>query len=166
LVQVYFDSSVFVAIFMGENTGSCSGASIRAHLKELKRDKIKIYTSILTIQEVSVGTYRKGTVATDNFSKVHKLARITGITKEVALTAAKYEAHIKDQTAEGDQEDNKRRKWDCFHIAAAMELGCSVFYTCDDKQLKRKKQFGIKAMEFSYPVPKKPELFDSMSITN
>jgi predicted nucleic acid-binding protein len=44
---VYFDSSVFLAIFMG------SDPAIKALLKELKRDKIRIYTSIITIQEVS-----------------------------------------------------------------------------------------------------------------
>jgi predicted nucleic acid-binding protein len=47
---VYFDSSVFLSIFMGES----SGPSIKQLLKELTRDKTKIYTSIITIQEVSV----------------------------------------------------------------------------------------------------------------
>jgi len=55
---VYFDSSVFLAIFMGE----ASGPVIKELLKELRRDKIRIYTSVITIQEVSVKPFRKGAV--------------------------------------------------------------------------------------------------------
>jgi predicted nucleic acid-binding protein len=153
---VYFDSSIFLAIFMGEKSGS----SIKELLKELKRDKTKIYTSIITIQEVSVQTFRKGYTAADNYSKVNKLARIHGITKEIALTAAKLEAHQIDQTPEKQREDNKRRKWDCFHIATAMELGCRTFYASDEKMLKRKAQLGITGMDFAKPVPKGLPLLD------
>ena len=53
---VYFDSSVFLSIFMGES----SGPSIKQLLQELTRDKTKIYTSIITIQEVSVHAFRRG----------------------------------------------------------------------------------------------------------
>ena len=112
---VYFDSSVFLSIFMGES----SGPFIRQLLKELTRDKTEIYTSIITIQEVSVHTFRKGARQTDNFSK---LARIHGLTKEMALSAAKFEAQLIDRTPVKEREDNKRRKWDCFHIATAVEL--------------------------------------------
>jgi predicted nucleic acid-binding protein len=63
---VYFDSSVFLAIFMG------SDPSIKALLKELRRDKIRIYTSIVTVQEVSVQTFRRGFPAADNYAKVNK----------------------------------------------------------------------------------------------
>jgi predicted nucleic acid-binding protein len=147
---VYFDSSVFLAIFMGES----SGPSIKELLKELKRDKTKIYTSIVTIQEVSVQTFRRGATASDNFTKVSKLARIEGITKDIALTAAKLEAHVIDQTKVKDREDNKRRKWDCFHVATAMEMGCRTFYAIDDKLLKRKDQLGITNIAFSKPVPR------------
>ncbi|MFZ0295318.1 MAG: hypothetical protein WAL52_17035 [Candidatus Sulfotelmatobacter sp.] len=80
---VYFDSSVFLSIFMGES----SGPSVKQLLHELTRDKTKIYTSIITIQEVSVHAFRKGSRPTDNYSKVSKLARIHGLTKEMALSA-------------------------------------------------------------------------------
>lgn len=153
---VYFDSTIFLAIFAGLGKGS----DLRALLRELKRDKVKIYTSIITVQEVSVATFRKGSVVSDNYSKVDKLARIVGINKDIALTAAKYEAHIIDQTSRGDQEDNKRRKWDCFHIATAMDLKCSTLYTLDERMLKRKGHFDITAMNFWVPIPKKRELFD------
>lgn len=151
---VYFDSSVFLAIFMGD----ASAVKIRELLTELKKDKVRIYTSIVTIQEVSVLSYRKGTKAEDNYAKVDKLARIEGVTKEVALTAAKLEANIIDQTQKKDREDNKRRKWDCFHIATAMTLGCGTFYSCDEKQLKRKEHFNIAGMLFMRPEPSKPPL--------
>ena len=81
-------------------------------------------------------SFRKGSIATDNYSKVDKIARIESVTKDIALTAAKLEAQIIDQTAIRDREDNKRRKWDCFHIATALALGCSTFYSCDKKQLE------------------------------
>lgn len=146
---VYFDSSVFLAIFMGE----ASGPSIKELLKELRRDKVKIYTSIVTIQEVSVQTFRKGAPAADNYTKVNKLARIHGITKEIALTSAKLEAQILDDMKPRDREDNKQRKWDCFHLATAMELGCRTFYGLDDKQLKRGKRF-CAGLWFGKPVPR------------
>lgn len=115
---VYFDSSVFLAIFMGE----ASGPDIKELLKELRRDKVRVYTSIITVQEVSVKGFSKGAASTDNYSKVSKLARIEGITKDIALEAARLEAQIIDQTKVKDREDNKRRKWDCFHIATAIAL--------------------------------------------
>lgn len=151
---VYFDSSVFLAIFMGSDPG------IKALLKELRRDKIKIYTSIVTIQEVSVQAFRRGFPASDNYAKVNKLARIQGITKEVALTAAKLEAQIIDQTPVKEREDNKRRKWDCFHVATAMELGCRTLYTSDEKMLKRKIQFGLAGIDFSKPICRSLPLLD------
>jgi predicted nucleic acid-binding protein len=146
---VYFDSSVFLAIFMGE----ASGQSIKELLKELRRDKIRIYTSIVTIQEVSVQTFRKRAIAADNYTKVNKLARIHGITKEIAITAAKLEAQILDDTKPKDREENKQRKWDCFHLAAAMELGCRTFYSLDDKQLARGRRF-CAGVWFGKPAPK------------
>lgn len=152
---VYFDTSVFISIF----TGDSSSAAVKELLRELNRDKTRIYTSIITVQEVSVQPYRKGTPVEDRFEKVDKLARIEGVTKEIALTAAKYEAHIKDQTQTADQEDNKRRKWDCFHLATAVVLKCRVFYTLDNGQLKRKSQFALSGLEFLKPQPVEPTLF-------
>ena len=152
---VYFDSSVFISIFMNDPTAS----KIKELLIELKREKIRVYTSIIAVQEVSVMSYRKGTVAQDNYSKIDKLARIEGITKDIALTAAKYEAHIIDQTAAKVRHDNKRRKWDCFHIATAVALGCSVIYTADEGQHKRKAQFSLSGLTFLHPIPSKPGLF-------
>jgi predicted nucleic acid-binding protein len=146
---VYFDSSVFLAIFMAE----ASGPNIKELLKELKRDKVRIYTSIVTIQEVSVQTFRMGAIAADNYTKVNKLARIYGINKEIALTAAKLEAQVLDAMKARDREENKQRKWDCFHLATAMELGCRTFYALDEKLLRRGRQFCL-GTGFAKPAPR------------
>lgn len=150
---VYFDTSVFLNIFVGDTS---VGPDIRALLKELKRDKIKIYTSIITVQEVSVLSFRKGSLAVDYHVKVGRLARIYGITRTGALTAAKYEAHILD--ASDSQGNRTSHKWDCFHIATAMELQCKTLYTSDEKMIKRKGQFNITTMDFLKPEPRKREL--------
>lgn len=139
--------------------GELSGPSIKELLKELRRDKVRIYTSIITIQEVSVLPYRKGAQAADNYSKVSKLSRIEGITKDIALGAARLEAQIIDQTRVKDREDNKRRRWDCFHIATAMALGCRSFFALDDRLLKRGRFLGINSMTFGRPVPTSLPLF-------
>ena len=161
----YFDSSVFLAIFMGESTGP----SIKELLKELKRDRVRLYTSIITVQEVSVQTFRKGALAVDNYTKVSRFARIEGITKDIALTAAKLEAQLIDQTKAKDREDNKRRKWDCFHIATAMVLGCRTLYALDEKMLRRKEDCGLTRINFSKPAPRSlpllPEGTSSFPVT-
>ena len=61
MALAYFDTSVFLAIFNKESTAP----DIRNLLQELKRDRIRIVTSILTVQEVSVLAYRRGTVVSD-----------------------------------------------------------------------------------------------------
>ena len=63
------------------------------------------------------------------------------------------EAQLIDQTKAKDREDNKRRKWDCFHIATAMVLGCRTLYALDEKMLRRKEDCGITRINFSKPVP-------------
>jgi predicted nucleic acid-binding protein len=154
----YFDTSVFLAIFNKEE----SGPQIKSLLRELKRDKIRIYTSVISVQEVSVLSFRKGKVADDNYLKLGKLARIETITREIALTAAKIEAQLLDSVPK-DQEENRRRKWDCFHIATAMHLGCATLYAEDPKLLKRRQQLSIANIEFSLPRPRNPVLFPDVS---
>jgi predicted nucleic acid-binding protein len=146
---VYFDTSVFLEIGA---KGSKHAKNIRALLKELKAEKARIYTSIITIQEVAVLSYRRGKLARDDYGRVSEFARIVTISKDVALTAAKREAEIKDD-AKSDVEDNRRRKWDCFHIAAAQQNNCSVLYTTDKRLLNRQKQLGIVDVKFSLPLP-------------
>jgi predicted nucleic acid-binding protein len=152
----YFDTSVFIAIFNGEPTGH----GIKALLRELKRDKVRIYTSIITVQEVSVLSFRAGQVYDDNHAKVNKLARIQTITREIALTAAKLEAKVLDLTPKRDQIDNRRRKWDCFHIATAMQLGCRQLYTVDEGMLARESHLSIQGIQFLPPLPRALDLFE------
>lgn len=111
------------------------------------------------MQEVSVLSFRAGRPFEDNHSKVAKLARIYGIDREIALTAAKLEAQILDKTPQKDQVENRRRKWDCFHIATAMALGCQDLYSADEGMLRRKEQFGVRGLNFLPPAPRRLELF-------
>jgi Predicted nucleic acid-binding protein, contains PIN domain len=147
----YFDSSVFIAVFKGED----SNQEIRELFKELQRQKVHTSTSIITIQEVSVLSYRFGTVAKDNYARVHELARIEGVDKDISLTAAKLEAQLLDTFSSLDEHEkqleNKRRKWDCFHIATAICVGCNVLYSLDERMLSRKQQLKIRGLDFRPP---------------
>lgn len=69
---VYFDTSVFLDLFA---RSSSRKADISALLRELKDGKVTIYTSIISVSEVCVLTYRRGQVAHDNYAQIgHKLA--------------------------------------------------------------------------------------------
>jgi len=81
---------------------------------------------------------------------------LLGVTKDIALTAAKREAEIIDSiraTGGGTVEDNRRRKWDCFYIATAQCLGCSFLYTTDEKLIKRQKQLNLTDIRILVPKP-------------
>ena len=157
-MTVYFDSSVFISVLSADATAQ----QVRDPLEELQKEKIKIYTSI-TIQEVSVDCFKNGTIATDNHSLVKKLARIEGITRDVAVTAAKLEAQIINGygNATAKSADNKRRKWDCFHIATAQCLKCAWLYSFDDGMLKRESKLHIQGVRFSKPAPLAAGLFET-----
>jgi predicted nucleic acid-binding protein len=156
----YLDTSIFVE--MGTKKSS-HRKRIRELLHELSEDKVRLYTSILTVQELAVATYRAGTAAKDTYGDISSVARVYTLTKEVALTAAKREAELKDlaekQTAKRSRKkhetedeklericENRRRKWDCFHIATAQLVGCSELYTTDKNLQKRPSQLGIKSL--------------------
>jgi predicted nucleic acid-binding protein len=148
---VYFDTSVFIALFKPETNVSL----IKQLLKQLQTGKVRIYTSMITIQEVSVLTHRRGALARDNFARIAKLARIVNLNKEIALTAAKLEAFISDDAKDSELERRlkHRRKWDCFHIATAQFYSCSDLYTRDDELMGRREQLGIKEMAICPPEP-------------
>ncbi len=109
----------------------------------------------MTIQEVSVVSYQFGTVATDNHARVHKIARIESVTKDVALTAAKVEAQVISgyQSPAEKANDSKRRKFDCFHIATAMNMACKVLYSGDVEMRGRQQRLRVKEVEFLEPKP-------------
>jgi len=64
---VYFDTSVFISIFKPEKDRA---AHVRALLRELKRQKVKIHTSIITVQEASVVAYKRGTIPRDYHARL------------------------------------------------------------------------------------------------
>lgn len=159
---VYFDTSVFIEM---ANKKSALAKDLKVLLKELTEEKVRIYTSIITVQEMSVAVYRRGAKSKDTYGDIHSLARIYGVTKDVALTAAHREAELKDladkSSGNHESEDeklericaNRRRRWDCFHIATAQALGCSTMYSTDDKLQKRPQQLGIKDLKIVAPKP-------------
>jgi predicted nucleic acid-binding protein len=154
---VYFDTSVLIEIF---SKGSPHAGTIRSLLQELRADKIRIYTSILTVQEISVLTYRRGQIARDNHAEIAKLCRIWGMDKSIALTAAKREAEIRDLFKEKSEEAEmkQRRRWDCIHIATAQVLECGRLFTTDSKMMKRKAQLNLDGIEIMLPQVKAPLL--------
>jgi predicted nucleic acid-binding protein len=169
---VYFDTSVFLE--MGAKRSKMA-KDIRALLKELQEDRVRIYTSIVTVQEVSVASFRQGAIAKDTYGDIQAFARIYGVTKDVALTAAHREAELKDiaeaneakrpknkpETEEQRLERicaNRRRKWDCFHIATAQSIGCSIIYSTDEGMQKKPSQLGLKGLKVLSPKPTEPTI--------
>ena len=112
---VYFDTSVFISIFKPEPDRA---KEVKALLRELKREGVRIHTSIITIQEASVIAFRRGTVPRDYHARVSRICEIHSIDKQIAMTAAKHEAFLIDKLPPEEQQ-KPRRKWDCFHIATA-----------------------------------------------
>jgi predicted nucleic acid-binding protein len=47
--------------------------------------------------------------------------------------------------------ENRRRKWDCFHIATAQAAGCTEIYTTDEKLQKRPKLLEIRNLRVLDP---------------
>jgi hypothetical protein len=91
------------------------------------------------------------------------------------LTAGKREAELKDLAEDRekkrdkgkpltrDQEldqvcENRRRKWDCFHIATAQILECPIMYSTDTKLQKRPRLLGIKNLAILPPTDMTPKI--------
>lgn len=162
---VYFDTSVVIEMLAPRSTLK---TRLRALLADLQERNVRIYTSIITIQELSVATHRQGAIARDTWGDVRKIARVCSITKEIALTAAKREAELKDIVEENEKKkdpdkpltdsekldracENRRRKWDCFHIATAQVMHCTVMYSTDPDLQKRPKQLRIPNLKIIAP---------------
>lgn len=169
---VYFDTSVFLE--MGSKKRRAA-KDIKALLKELAEERVRTYTSIVTVQEVSVAAYRRGALTKDTYGDIQTLARIYSVTKGVALTAAHREAEVKDNAddkagkrdpkkPETEDEkldricENRRRKWDCFHIATAQVIGCTTIYSADTGMQKRPRQMGLKNLRVLPPQPTEPTI--------
>jgi predicted nucleic acid-binding protein len=154
----YLDTSIFLEM-AGNNVKLKK--RIRELLEELSDEKVRLYTSVITVQELAVATYRMGAVPRDTYADINSIARIYTVTKDVAMTAAKREAELKDLAERGSGKrgskravtpdeklericENRRRKWDCFHLATAQITGCGELYTTDSKLQKRPELLGIK----------------------
>lgn len=160
MAPVYFDTSVFLAVLAKQP----QSAQVRSLLNELQADKVRVYTSILTVQEASVSSFLHGNMFADPHSKISRMARITTVNKEIAMTAAKFEAVVLDDAKKKIQpsdfermKDNRRRKFDCFHLATAVSLGCANFYAFDDKFEGRCATLGL-AIRVLEPRASKPTL--------
>jgi predicted nucleic acid-binding protein len=162
---VYFDTSIFIEM---ATRGSKYKKQLRELLQDLQERKVRIYTSIVTVQEMSVASHRKGGIPKDTVGDIRTIARIYTITKEIALAAAKREAELKDLAEEAESKrdaskpltqaqeidricENRRRKWDCFHIATAQILECTVMYCTDTKMQKRPRQLNLKPLQIEPP---------------
>lgn len=158
MAAAYFDTSVFLAVLAKQP----QAAKVRSLLDELRADKVRIYTSILTLQEVSVSSFMHSQMFADHHTKLAALARIVGVTKEIALTAAKFEAAILMEAKKSAPKadvlfDNRRRKFDCFHIATALAHNCTRLYAFDGKFGPRCKSLGLELLVLT-PEPHKPSL--------
>lgn len=153
--SVYFETSVFISLLKGEER--CK--DVKDLLRNLKDSDVRIFTSILTIQEISVAAYIAGGKPIDSYEKVSRLARVQNLTKEMVLLAAKYEAAIITNRA-GAPVEKARRKWDCFHVATATVIGCSPIYTFDKGMIRNAALFGV-SVPIIEPRPKiKPLPFE------
>src|SRR5208282_4852830 len=84
---VYFDTSIFIEIAAKKSKYK---RHIKTLLKELGEERARIYTSIITVEEVSVAAYRPGEIARDTYGDVKAVgAKVRGIDKDIALTCAK-----------------------------------------------------------------------------
>jgi len=161
----YFETSIFIEMVTKRSPHK---ARVRDLLADFQEKRVRVYTSIITVQEMSVSIHRRGTIARDIYGDIRSMARVYTITKEIALTAAKIEAALKDiadqEEAKRDKSkpltlqqeidrvcENRRRKWDCFHIATALVLECDVMYSTDAKLQKRPKQLGLKNLKIIPP---------------
>lgn len=159
MASAYFDTSVFLAIMARQP----QAAKVRSLLAELKADKVRIYTSILTVQEISVTSFMHSEMFADHHARLAALARIVGVTKEIAMTAAKFEAAILMDAKKSPQKrqvivDNRRRKFDCFHLATALAHNCTRFYALDEKFTNRCRSLGITKLAVLAPEPHTPSL--------
>jgi predicted nucleic acid-binding protein len=151
---VYFDTTVFTSVFKPEKTRA---AQVRDLLRDLKKSNTRVHTSIISVQECSVTSFKRGQLLRDYHAKIESIADIHTVGKEIAINAAKLEAEIIQQIPAKEQ-DKPRRKWDCFHIATARQFKCHTMYSWDKGLIARKDQLGITDLEFAEPISTNPTL--------
>ncbi len=153
----YFETSTFLELL---NT-TANESDIRFLIAELQRSKTRIYTSILTVQEASILSFRRGNSGRDLYADIAQFARIYSMDKAIALAAARLEANVRDFFQEKDedtQEAKHRRRWDCIHLATAQVLGCQTFYAYDKHFYTRGKQLDLGSLQITRPTATQPLL--------
>jgi predicted nucleic acid-binding protein len=154
---VYFETSAILELINAESRAP----DVRDLIAELKKDKIRIYTSVLTVHEASILSFRRGSADRDVDSIIAQFARIVTIDRAVAIKAARLEAAILDFFKKGvasTEEARHRRRWDCLHIATAQVLGCSTLYAFDKHFRKRTNQVDVGNLRIAEPKASQPNL--------
>jgi predicted nucleic acid-binding protein len=128
--QVYFDSSIFLAVLGLES----SAGEIRNLLAELSQSRTKIYTSIITVAECCVGSIKADGDPNRALELIYEIAKVQSVTESIAVATARIEAQMIKSTAtlKKDVIARRGRRWDCFHMATALEMQCSVLYSTDN----------------------------------
>lgn len=161
---VYFETSAVLEVI----NATALGSEVRDLIMELRKEKIRIYTSILTVHEASILSFRRGNADREVDAIIAQFARIVTIDRAVALTAARLEAGILDyfKTGPGIRDEARhRRRWDCLHIATAQVYGCSTLYAYDDDFRKRTSQVNVDNLKIARPVASQPQLNLQPSLT-
>lgn len=160
--SVDLDSSVFLAILKADPSEQYAG-SIQGLFAELSQSRTIVQTSILTIQECSVSFALNHSDPRKALDLIDSIARVQSITEEIALASASLEARMRSHATDRGAsipEDNRRRKWDCFHLATALEFKCHTLYAIDShlSRIVANLSLPIKA---SLPKPNNPTLFQA-----
>jgi predicted nucleic acid-binding protein len=153
----YFESSVYIAIFNGEERAQ----EVKSLVRELRREHAKICTSIITVQEVSVVCYRAGGTQIDNYAKVERLTdRIYGVNREIVLMAAELEAQLLDRAKKLGKPKGQRVE-EHRHVATALHLNCHRLYSFDPHLKSISTLPMVRSLIVSEPKPKTSEMFGS-----
>lgn len=157
MARVYFDSTLFIAILAQEEPRA---TNVKSLLAELSRSRTAIYTSILSIAECSVSLMRVGGDATKALELIHDIAKVQSITEEIALATARLEAQLIQLCPPGERTAGKRRhrRWDCFHMATALDVKCAELYSFDQDYSSMSATCSL-AIACPEPIAKNPTLF-------
>jgi|SRR5215831_2836497 len=130
-VTAYYDSALWLTILANE----ASAGDVLTLTEEIKTERGRILTSILTLTEISVRAYQNDpTRVTEGVELVSSVAAICNVSREVALLTAQIEARFMG-TIWSDPAGSRRRRWDALHLATAAIYGADVFYTYDRRLL-------------------------------
>lgn len=124
----YFDTSLWIAVLADEPPAG----DVLTLIEEIKHDRGRIVTSILTLTEISVRAYQKAPArVAAGVQLVSAVSAICAVSQDVALLTAKIEATFMASVWQGTL-GNRKRRWDALHLATAATYAATVFYTFDN----------------------------------